>query len=259
MPLLSAVQLPPPSNWQDFEALCADLWAELYGNADLKGVGRLGQKQKGVDICGEIERGSYVGIQCKCVRADRMLNQDDVLKILDEAKDFCPTLDHLVIATTGLKDSGTEAFCRTLDDKRRSEGLSRITLYSWPDICALLQRYPEVAARHFPFAFRVPNLLVLRNDTNIRPPESKTYSFTKDEFVHPLIIEDLLGWISDPRETVVSVDLTSASGSNRYFGSIEVVRGDTVRVSVHEPDRGWFSLCASWRSSVWHSCAPRGA
>lgn len=42
------------------------------------------------------------------------------------------------------------------------------------------------------------------------------YSFTQNEYVNPLIIEELIGWISDPHETIVSIDLTSANNSNRF-------------------------------------------
>ena len=44
------------------------------------------------------------------------------------------------------------------------------------------------------------------------------YSFEREEFVHPLIVRELLGWLSDRTSTVVAVDLTSSNRSNRYFG-----------------------------------------
>ena len=44
------------------------------------------------------------------------------------------------------------------------------------------------------------------------------YSFERDEFVHPLIVHELLGWLSDSAPTVIAVDLTSANRSNRFFG-----------------------------------------
>jgi hypothetical protein len=43
------------------------------------------------------------------------------------------------------------------------------------------------------------------------------YSFEHEDFVHPLIVRDLLGWLSDPVATVVAVDLTAANRSNRFF------------------------------------------
>lgn len=44
------------------------------------------------------------------------------------------------------------------------------------------------------------------------------YSFEREEFVHPLIVRELLGWLSDRTATVVAVDLTSSNRSNRFFG-----------------------------------------
>ena len=44
------------------------------------------------------------------------------------------------------------------------------------------------------------------------------YSFSRDEFIHPLIVRELLGWIADKRETIVSVDISSTNQSNRFHG-----------------------------------------
>ena len=53
------------------------------------------------------------------------------------------------------------------------------------------------------------------------------YSFTREEFIHPLIILELLGWISDRAETILSVDLCTANKSNRFCGdfAVEDVKG----------------------------------
>jgi protein tyrosine phosphatase len=48
------------------------------------------------------------------------------------------------------------------------------------------------------------------------------YSFIREEHVHPLIVKELLGWLSDRYATVVSVDLTSANRSNRFSGEFSV-------------------------------------
>jgi HNH endonuclease len=44
------------------------------------------------------------------------------------------------------------------------------------------------------------------------------YSLEREEFIHPLIVRELLGWLSDRTATVVAVDLTSANRSNHFFG-----------------------------------------
>jgi hypothetical protein len=56
--------------------------------------------------------------------------------------------------------------------------------------------------------------------------EHLRYSFVREEYIHPLIVRELLGWISDPGETVVAVDLAQANCSNRLFGAFAVRRQD---------------------------------
>ena len=52
--------------------------------------------------------------------------------------------------------------------------------------------------------------------------EHSHYSFTREEFVHPLIVRELLGWLSDSTETVISVDIASSNRSNRFYGEFNV-------------------------------------
>lgn len=52
------------------------------------------------------------------------------------------------------------------------------------------------------------------------------YSFVRDEFIHPLILRELLGWLSDADETVAAVNLTAANRSNRFFGDFTTSRHD---------------------------------
>jgi len=47
------------------------------------------------------------------------------------------------------------------------------------------------------------------------------YSFFRDELIHPKIIEDLQGYLSDGGEQVVAVNLLDSQESNKYFGEIK--------------------------------------
>lgn len=47
------------------------------------------------------------------------------------------------------------------------------------------------------------------------------YSFFREEFINPLIINDLIGWLSDTGQQIVSVNIDKSNKSNRYFGEIE--------------------------------------
>ena len=61
------------------------------------------------------------------------------------------------------------------------------------------------------------------SENNTRPPpEQNRYSFDREEFVHPLIVRELLGWISDGDAPVVSIDVESGNQSNQFFSDFTV-------------------------------------
>ncbi len=77
--------------------------------------------------------------------------------------------------------------------------------------------------------------------TGVAPWEQLRYSFVREEFVHPLIVRELLGWLSDPAATIVSVDLATANQSNRFWGDFSVRRGDRgVQVEWRNGQREFF-------------------
>ena len=91
--------LRKPSNWQDFEKLCWLLWRAEWSSDDLKLNGRLGQRQKGVDICGHRSgHEGYYGIQCKCKKEGKKLTEKEINTEIERAKCFKPSLKHLVLA-----------------------------------------------------------------------------------------------------------------------------------------------------------------
>jgi hypothetical protein len=55
----------------------------------------------------------------------------------------------------------------------------------------------------------------------IRNAAHTRFSFCRSEFVSPLIVADLCGWISDVGDQVVAVNVTASNESNRYFGAID--------------------------------------
>src|SRR5436309_7916640 len=46
-------------------------------------------------------------------------------------------------------------------------------------------------------------------------------SFCQPPFVHPLVIKELMTWLSDDGDQVVAINLLEANDSNRYYGAIE--------------------------------------
>ena len=65
------------------------------------------------------------------------------------------------------------------------------------------------------------------NDASLQPANEErrfhaTYSFKKAPFVHPEIVGDLIGYLSDVGDQVVAINLLDSQDSNRYFGEIFV-------------------------------------
>ena len=62
-----------------------------------------------------------------------------------------------------------------------------------------------------------------------------TYSFKKAPFVHPKIINDFVGYISDVGDQVIAINLLDSQDSNRYFGEILI----TPQRDPMEPSWPW--------------------
>lgn len=255
MPLLSACQIPPPKNWQDFEVLCLDLWREEWQDHSIQRYGRPGQAQQGVDIVGRpLGSGNdvWIGIQCKCIDVNSVLDRSILQAAVEAAKQFRPVLTQYIVATTGKKNAHMEQLCRTISEHHSKENLFTVTVLGWEDLVVLLDKHTSIAARHFPFLRRQLTQLVLSNENSDigRHWKHLKYSFIREEYVHPLIVMELLGWLSDSHETVVAVDLTSANRSNRFFGDYSVHEIDGVDWIHHDvANGGYFRYCHVGASS----------
>ncbi len=73
---------------------------------------------------------------------------------------------------------------------------------------------------------------LFQSEPNIEQQFYATYSFKKGPFVHPKIIGDLIGWVGDQGDQVVSINLLDSQNSNRYFGEVSrALQTDTSRVA----------------------------
>jgi hypothetical protein len=217
--------------------------------------GRNGQSQQGVDIVGRpkgYENRGWAGIQCKCIDINSVLDKSRIQAEIVKARNFRPPLSQYIIATTGRKDVGIEHLCRTISDQHLKEGLFTVTILGWEDIVLLLEKHPSVIGNHFPFLRPRLTQLVLTNENSEigKQWQHLRYSFVREEFVHPLIIMELLGWLSDRHETVVAVDLTSANRSNHFFGDYSVHQFNGVYWVHHDnKEGGYFKYCYLGASS----------
>ena len=76
----------------------------------------------------------------------------------------------------------------------------------------------------------------------IRDLDLAKYSFTSTEFINPRILEDLLGWISDLGDQIVSINITGSNNSNRYSGHVTYERfQEDYPVVTSKYDDCWFS------------------
>ena len=70
---------------------------------------------------------------------------------------------------------------------------------------------------HTVIGFRILSIAPRRKP--IADLQHHRYSFVRPEYVNPLIVADLEGWLSDSGDQVVSVNLTDSNSSNRYFAA----------------------------------------
>jgi hypothetical protein len=56
MPTLGTALLPAPSDWNEFEDICADLFGREWGDPNVTRYARQGERQDGVDIYGTLNR-----------------------------------------------------------------------------------------------------------------------------------------------------------------------------------------------------------
>lgn len=75
----------------------------------------------------------------------------------------------------------------------------------------------------------------------IRDLESARYSFINPEFVNPLILNDLAGWLSDTSDQIVSINISESNDSNRYHGNIISEKTDDYPIVTSSTEKGSFS------------------
>jgi len=98
------------------------------------------------------------------------------------------------------------------------------------ELKAISQTLQQVATKDDLARLSIQNsIYVLGQSTaGARPWEQLQYSFSREEYVHPLIVRELLGWLSDRGATIVSIDLATANRSNRFYGDFSVVNGNST-------------------------------
>ena len=131
---LRDINLPPPSNSNDFEKLCLALWRRLLNDPNAQLNGRRGQAQDGVDIFGRrANTQRWVGIQCKA-RSGGQLSIEEINADIKKAKCFNPRLSELVFATTAPRDVHIQKHARNQCERIGTNDEFQVAVQSWDDI-----------------------------------------------------------------------------------------------------------------------------
>ncbi len=136
--------LTPLEDPSEFEALCLDLWREIWGpKSDAQKNGRLGQPQAGVDVYGHDGTG-WVGVQCKqkSAQADSKLTAAELTQEVKKAQGFSPSLSFFIVATTGPRDVAIQERARQI----RDAGF-RVSVWFWDEIWEAIRARPDLLRR----------------------------------------------------------------------------------------------------------------
>jgi tetratricopeptide (TPR) repeat protein len=241
------LQVPPPSNWQDFQDLCWALWRNIWNDPDTQLNGRQGQPQAGVDIYGRPNRGdNWAGIQCKGKDnlADKHLTEAEVLKIVADVKTFKPQLSELIIATTGSKDAKMQELAREITDQHKGIGLFSVTIMAWEDIRRLLDDYQDLIERYC----QVQTSTKAVRDS-LRELEEKILDHQTEQTRG--IKTELKAELKEVSATLSTATLGSIL-ETEYHAELDKVRDLLIK---HEPKQA-LELLEDLRGRIWHKSDP---
>lgn len=124
------VELPFPSNEDDFEELCLEIAKEYFKDQDAYRFGKKGQRQHGVDIYVPSKK---LGIQCKKkeLETKKLDEKKDIEAEVVKAYEFPMELKEYCILTT--VDSHTEAQVKidSINNKHEAEEKFKVKLWGW--------------------------------------------------------------------------------------------------------------------------------
>jgi len=148
VPTLSALNVPTPKSWDEFEDITLSALQIRWSNTELYRNGRQGQRQDGVDIYGNDSVGDFVGVQCKNTtkKITKRLVLDEVLN----AESFTPSITKLIVATSAHRDATLQMEVRDISESRKSKGLFSVSLLFWDDICSDLAEDEDKFFKHYP-------------------------------------------------------------------------------------------------------------
>jgi len=228
------ITIHPPASWQDFEALCWDLFGQVLGLSETKRYGRQGQGQNGVDIIGKSERyDGWVGLQCKQKETypEKCLTKTQILEEVEKAKLFRPLIAHYIILTTASRDAKLQSCAMEISDQNQASGIFSVEIYFWDDIMDLLRKNPDVLRRHYDSAKNAD--IIQEIEENSKYESEKICTTIKSEIDH--CITSLTPSIIDP------------ALSNEYKEELSPIKKE---IEDHHPSTA-LRLLDSFKERVW--------
>jgi hypothetical protein len=133
--------MPPPTNWQDFQILIAEVARAKYVSNSVQEIGRQGQRQDGVDIYATDLLDKHIGIQCKETKRSG-LSTTIIDEEADKASIFSPSLDLFIVATTQRIDVNIQNHVNQINNSRKYQ--FKIQVWFWDDINREINRSQAV-------------------------------------------------------------------------------------------------------------------
>lgn len=218
MPIAATSELPHPTDWNEFEDLCADLFGRIWNDPHTYRYARQGQRQNGVDIFGRPSDGANAGVQCKGRRQwpPVKLTTAEIDEQVREALNFSPALTEFIIATTARNDNALQDHAAGITERHRQQGLFSVHVYGWDELSRRIKDHDHLLEK-----YNFTTLSSVRRDLAGIPEQTARLSAR-------LVTENLkeLGLISAPtsatpagpgRADALSASLTEAL--ERDFGA----------------------------------------
>lgn len=150
------INLPRPTDEDEFEGLLRDICALEWGDPDTQRHGRKGQKQYGVDVYGKPGnlQSTYRAVQCKLRTTDNQVSRTEIEKEVEDARKFPHKLEKLIIATDGPRDANTQILIDNISEREISNGGFRVVIWFWDDITERLAAYPKLLIKYYRGLFK---------------------------------------------------------------------------------------------------------
>jgi len=145
--------LPPPENWQDFEALTRLLFECIYESPEFQQNGRQGQAQNGVDVYGPSNKpGEFIGVQCKGKDSNfgASVSEKELREEVKKSEGFEPAINKFFLVTTAQHDQGIQEIARKLTEEYAQENKEiSIHVLGWQDLTLRIRENEKVLKAYY--------------------------------------------------------------------------------------------------------------